>query len=210
MTKIDFKKEWKHLYSPSKKAPVIVDVPAMNFLMVDGYGDPNTSQMFKDAMESLYPLAYPIKFTIKKTQGIDYVVMPVEGLWWAEDMSVFTTGDKSNWQWTLMIMQPEYVSEEVVEEVRQQVAKKKNPPLLSEVCFESYHEGPVVQLMHIGPYAEEGPNIQRMHNFAQEQGYELRGKHHEIYLSDFRRTAPERLKTILRQPIKKIEVGSKK
>lgn len=202
--KIDLKKTLKHLYRPSKKTPAIVDVPPMNYLMVDGHGDPNTAQEFQDAISSLFPLAYAIKFAVKKAQGIDYAVMPLEGLWWVKDMSKFSIDDKSNWDWTLMIMQPDYVAGDLVEEVRQQVAKKKDPPLLSQIRFEAYHEGLSVQLLHLGPFADEGPNIARMHAFAAEQGYELAGKHHEIYLSDIRKTAPERLKTVLRQPIRKV------
>ncbi len=203
MPKIDFKKEWKHLYRPSKKEPVIVDVPPINFLMLDGRGDPNTSQEFQDAVSSLFPLSYAIKFAVKKAQGIDYAVMPLEGLWSVDDMAEFSADDKSAWDWTLIMMQPEYVTETLVEEIREQVEKKKNPPSLSKIRFESYCEGISVQLMHIGPFADEGPNIARMHAFAQEQGYQLAGKHHEIYLNDLRRTAPERLKTVLRQPIRK-------
>jgi hypothetical protein len=201
--KIDLKKEWKHLYNPSNKEPVIVDVPSMNFLMLDGHGDPNTSQTFQDAMSTLYPLAYGLKFAVKKTQEIDYKVMPPEGLWWVPDMAEFSPDRKDDWLWTLMIMQPVYVTSQLVEEIRAQVVKKKNPPLIDEVRFEPYYEGAAVQLMHIGPYADEAPNITRMHAFAKEHGYQLTGKHHEIYLSDVNRTAPERLKTILRQPIQK-------
>lgn len=201
--KIDLRKEWKHLYRPSKKEPVIVDVPSMNFLMIDGHGDPNTSQEFKDAAASLFPFAYAIKFAVKKAQGMNFSVMPLEGLWWVEDMSKFSVDDKSAWDWTLMIMQPEYVTQALIEEIRPQVAAKKNPPSLSKIRFEQYHEAQAVQIMHIGPYADEGPNIAWLHTVAKEQGYELRGKHHEIYLSDANKTAPERLKTVLRQPIQK-------
>lgn len=204
-TKIDLKKEWKHLYKPSAKQPVIVDVPAMNFLMLDGKGDPNNSPLFQDAMSTLYPLAYALKFAVKKAQEIDYTVMPPQGLWWVPDMSQFSIDSKDDWLWTLMIMQPEYVTSDLVEQVRPEVAAKKNPPLIDRVRFESYHEGTSVQLMHIGPYDAEAPNIERMHAFAEEQGYALRGKHHEIYLNDANRTAPERLKTVLRQPVSKAE-----
>ena len=201
--KIDLKKNWKDLYNPSKKEPLIVDIPAFNFLKVDGHGDPNTSQEFKDAVSSLYPLAYALKFAVKKRQGIDYAVMPLEGLWWCEDMKNFSTDDKSNWDWTLMILQPEWVTSDLVDEIHQEVKRKKNPPKIDQIRFEGYHEGMVVCLMHIGPFAEEGPNIQRMHNYAESQGYKITGKHHEIYLNDFTKTAPERLKTILRQPVGK-------
>ena len=201
--KIDLKKNWKDLYNPSKKEPAFVEVPSFNYLMIDGHGDPNTSQEFKDAVSSLYPLAYALKFAVKKRLGIDYGVMPLEGLWWCEDMSKFSTDDKSSWDWTLMILQPEWVTAELVEELRREVKQKKNPPKIDQIRFEEYQEGLVVCLMHIGPFADEGPNIQRMHEYAETQGYKKTGKHHEIYLNDFTKTAPERLKTILRQPIKK-------
>jgi hypothetical protein len=182
---------------------VIVTVPKLNFLMIDGHGDPNTSQEYKASIEALFSLAYAIKFEVKKKFGIDYGVMPLEGLWWVEDMTKFSVDDKSSWDWTMMMMQPEYVTPDLVEAMRVQVRKKKNLVLLSDIRFEPYVEGVSVQLMHIGPFSAEGPNIARMHAFAKEEGYELAGKHHEIYLNDFRKTVPERLKTVLRQPIRK-------
>ena len=199
--KIDLKRELKHLYNPPKKEPVILEIPPMNFLMIDGTGDPNTAQEYKDAVSSLYPLAYGLKFAIKKSQGIDYGVLPLEGLWWVEDMREFSVESKDDWLWTMMIMQPEYVTPELVEEIRVEVKKKKDPPLLDRIRFEAYDEGLCVQLMHIGPYADEAPNIARMHEYAIEKGYKLSGKHHEIYLKDPTRTAPGNLKTIVRQPI---------
>ena len=204
--KIDLKKKWKQIYNPSKKEPQILDVPEFNYLMIDGHGDPNTSQEFKDAISSLYPLAYGLKFAVKKRLEIDYGVMPLQGLWWAEDMNALTSGDKSNWDWTLMILQPEWITAELYEEIKAEVTQKKNPPLIDKVRLETYNEGTIVTLMHIGPFADEGPNIARMHKFAEESGYELAGKHHEIYLKDFTRTAPENLKTVLRQPIKKTQL----
>jgi hypothetical protein len=204
MDKIDLKKQYKHLYAPSPKAPVIVDVPAFNFLMMDGHGDPNTSADYQQVMNVLFTAAYTLKFAVKKALGIDYAVMPPEGLWWAADMAVFTaTSDKDSWDWTMMMVQPEYVTVALFAEVSPQIARKTGVELVSRLRFERYHEGLSVQLMHIGPYAAEGPNIARMHAFVHEQGYELTGKHHEIYLSDVRRTAPESLKTVLRQPIGK-------
>jgi hypothetical protein len=202
--KINFTKMMKDLYAPSVKLPVIVTVPKLNFLMIDGHGDPNTSQEYKASVEAIFSLAYAIKFEVKKKQGIDYGVMPLEGLWWVDDMTKFSVEDKSSWDWTMMMMQPEYVTPGLVEAVRVQVGKKKNLALLPDIRFEPYTEGVSVQLMHIGPFSAEGANIARMHTFAREEGYELAGKHHEIYLSDFRKTAPERLKTILRQPIRKL------
>ncbi len=202
MNKIDYKKELKHLYKPSAKKVEIVDVPPMNFLMVDGEGDPNTAKAFQDAIEALYPLAYTLKFTIKKGDvAVDYGVMPLEALWWADDMSAFATGDKDNWKWTVMIMQPEFITEELVEQATAQVKQKKNPTALPLVRFETFHEGRSAQIMHIGPFSEEGPTIEKVHAHIEDQGGERRGKHHEIYLSDIRRAAPEKWKTIVRQPM---------
>lgn len=200
MKKIDLKKELKHLYNPSKEI-ALVDVPEMNFLMIDGTGDPNTSQDYKDAIESLYAVSYTLKFMVKEEKAVDYVVMPLEGLWWTEPMSQFTMENKDMWQWTAMIMQPEYVTEELFNRAVEQVQIKKNLPSLSKIKFKSLYEGLSTQLMYIGPYSAEGPTIEKLHNFIEENGYELRGKHHEIYLSDPRRSAPEKLKTVIRQPV---------
>jgi len=200
MKKIDLKKELKHLYNPSKEI-ALVDVPEMNFLMIDGAGDPNTSQDYKDAIEALYAVSYTLKFMVKKEKAVDYVVMPLEGLWWTEPMSQFTMENKDMWQWTAMIMQPEYVTEELFNRAVEQVQIKKNLPSLSKIKFKSLYEGLSTQLMYIGPYSAEGPTIEKLHNFIEENGYELRGKHHEIYLSDSRRSAPEKLKTVIRQPV---------
>jgi hypothetical protein len=204
MSKIDFKKELKHLYRPSAKKFEVVDVPPMKFLMIDGHGDPNTAQEHQKAVEALYAVSYKLKFVSKKELGKDYVVPPLEGLWWAEDMETFTTArDKSAWDWTMMIMQPEWITQEMVEEAIKQV-EKKGLPALSKLCLETYHEGLAVQILHIGSYDDEAPTIARMHAFIDENGYEPAGKHHEIYLSDPRKVAPEKLKTVLRQPVRKI------
>ena len=205
MTKTDFKKEWKHLYKPSSKEFEIVDVPPMNFLMIDGQGDPNTAKEYQEALEALYAVAFKIKFMSKKELGRDYVVPPLEGLWWAEDMDIFTTsGSKDDWLWTMMIMQPEWVTEELFEQVCNQVRKAKAPAALSKIRLENYHEGLSVQIMHIGPYSEEGPTIHKLrHEFLPENSLLEAGKHHEIYLGDPRKVAPEKLKTVLRQPVRK-------
>ncbi len=201
MPKIDLKKELKHLYNPSKKEVTVVGVPPMNFLMIDGQGDPNTASAYKDAIETLYTVSYTAKFMVKKGEtGIDYAVMPLEGLWWAEDMSQFSTDNKDAWLWTSMIMQPEYVTAELIAAAKEQADKKKDLPALSKLRFETYNEGRAAQIMHIGPFSEEGLAIERIHHLIAEQGAERRGKHHEIYLSDPRRTAPEKLKTVIRQP----------
>ena len=202
MRKIDYKKELKHLYRPSAKKVEAVDVPRMNFLMIDGEGDPSTSQEFKDAIGVLYPLSYTLKFMIKKGGiGVDYGVLPLEGLWWADDMSSFVDDRREHWQWTLMIMQPELVTEQMVQEANAQVLKKKNPVSLPLVRFESFEEGKVAQILHVGPFSEEGPSVEKVHAFIEESGSQRRGKHHEIYLSDIRRAAADNWKTIIRQPM---------
>jgi hypothetical protein len=203
MTKIDLKKEYKQLYNPSAKEVVIITVPKVNYLMVDGKGDPVRSGEFQSAIETLFGLSYTLKFMLKKSRlAPDYVVMPLEGLWWADNMKSFTLNDRNSWKWTLMIMQPEFITRALVKEAMAEVAKKKKPPILSEVRFESLHEGKSVQIMHIGPFSTEGPTVARLHKFIKDAGGKLRDKHHEIYLSDFRRVMPEKMKTILRQPMK--------
>ena len=201
MEKIDVKKELKHLYQPSAKEVLQVDVPAMNFLMVDGQGDPNTSQSYAEAIQALYAVSYTVKFMVKKgTQAIDYGVMPLEGLWWADDMSVFPGDDKSSWKWTTMIMQPDFVTGEMIAEAIMEVKKKKNPPALSKVRFEPFSEGVCAQILHIGPFSEEAPTIERVHRFIDAAGTRT-GKHHEIYLSDIRKADPAKWKTVIRQPM---------
>jgi len=202
MVKYDFKKEKKNLYYPSDKKVSVVDVPRMNFLMVDGKGDPNTSQEYQDAMEALFPISYKAKFISKKENNQDYVVMPLEGLWWVDDMDEFTIEDKESWNWTVMIMQPELVSEQIIKKAIEDVERKKNPVSLSKVRYEKFSERLSAQIMHIGPYgAAEAPTVEKLHEFIKRSGYKIRDKHHEIYISDVRRTKPERLKTVIRQPI---------
>ncbi len=204
MQKIDFKKEQKELYKASAKEPVLVDVPEMLFLMIDGQGDPNTSQEFKDAVEALYPVAYNIKFKIKKGgMGIDYGVMPLEGLWWTDNMNDFSINNKDIWKWTLKIRQPDFITKDHYETAVKEVKEKKDPPSLSKIRFEKYTDGLSAQILHIGPYSEEGPTIAKLHSFIKDKGFSRRSKHREIYLSDMRRTAPEKLKTIIRQPVGK-------
>jgi hypothetical protein len=204
LEKVDLKKEYKELYNPPSKQVVFVDVPAFNFLMVDGMGDPNTAQEYKDAIEALFGVAYTLKFLVKKGKtAVDYGVPPLEGLWWADDMNAFVQAKKDTWKWTAMIMQPKYVTQTLFQEAVEQVKKKKNPVALPKLRFESFCEGLSAQIMHIGPYAAEKENIQKIHAFIKQKGYELSGKHHEIYLSDPRKSAPEKLKTVIRQPMKK-------
>jgi hypothetical protein len=201
MQKIDYKKELKHLYRSSAKKVEVVEVPKMNFLMIDGDGGPN-HPTFQNAIEVLFPLSYTLKFMIKKSDiGIDYGVLPLEGLWWADDMSAFIKDKKDNWKWTLMIMQPELVKKGMVVKAIEEVRKKKNPVALPLVRFESFAEGKAAQIMHIGPFSEEGPTVEKVHAFIGDSGSQRSGKHHEIYLSDIRRAAPEKWKTIIRQPM---------
>lgn len=204
MKKVDLKKELKEFYHPSAKAVVEVKVPTMNFLMIDGEGDPNSAQSYAEAVEALFAVAYTLKFMVKKSDvAVDYGVMPLEGLWWAEDMTQFTVDDKSNWLWTMMMMQPEFVSASMVEEAMASVQKKKAPPALTQMRFEPYAEGSCAQILHIGPFSEEGSTIDKLHAHIETRGYQLSGKHHEIYLSDIRRADPAKWKTVIRQPYAK-------
>ena len=198
--KIDPKRELRQLYS-ARTAPELVDVPELSFLMIDGHGDPNRSPRYQAAVEALYAVSYALKFAIKHAGGPDYTVAPLEGLWWTEDMARFSVEDKSDWDWTLMIMQPAEATPELVEQTVREVAQKKQLSAAAEVRLQRYLEGASAQILHLGPYADEGPTIARLHAFIQEHGREKRGKHHEIYLGDPRRTAPERLRTIIRQPV---------
>jgi hypothetical protein len=202
MQKVDIRKELKSLYNPSIRQVELVDVPSMTFLMIDGSGDPNTAKEYQEAIEALYSLAYAIKFTVKKELEIDYGVMPLEGLWWTDDMSLFGTSDKHAWKWTAMMMQPEYVSGSLHEKVLEQVKKKKDLPGLAKIRLQTFHEGQSAQIMYIGPYSNEGPTIKIVHDFLKARGLTFDGlkqKHHEIYLGDPRKAAPEKLKTIIRQ-----------
>lgn len=205
-TKIDLKVELQGLYRPSAKQAAIITVPEMNFLMMDGAGNPNTSPDYQQAVEALYGVAYALKFASKKALGRDYVVMPLEGLWWGTPMGKhsFTEADKDQFQWTMMIMQPDFITAEMVEQAIVQVKAKKGLENLEKIRYEAFAEGLSVQILYFGAYDDEGPTIADMHQFAFDQGYQLRGKHHEIYLSDPRRTSPEKLKTILRHPITKV------
>lgn len=201
MEKVDLKKEFKHLYQPSVKEVVEVEVPMFNYLMIDGEGDPNTSQEYSKAVEALFSVSYTAKFMVKKgIQALDYAVMPLEGLWWAEDMAAFTANDKAQWKWTMMILQPTFVKNEVIEHAMSKVLKKKNLPAISKLRLETFIEGRCAQILHIGPFSEEGPAIQRVHEFIDARTG-LTGKHHEIYLSDIRRADPKKWKTIIRQPM---------
>jgi hypothetical protein len=200
MSKIDLKKDLKEFYNPSKKEVSLVDVPEMNFLMIDGEGAPE-SEAFANSISALYPIAYTIKFDLKKADGTDFAVMPLEGLWWADNMNDFDpeTGDRNKWKWTLMIMQPDFVTKEMFQKAVEEVKKKKNLSLIDKARFETFKEGKSVQILHIGRYIDETENIKKIHAKIAEIG-KLSGKHHEIFLSDFRKTAPDKLKTVVRQP----------
>ena len=206
MTKIDFTKQYKQLYQPKPKIFTVVEVPTFSFLMVDGHGDPNHSPEYQHALEALYAVAYRLKFISKQELARDYVVPPLEGLWWAADMATFTTArDKSQWDWTMMIMLPEWIRATTYERALDEVAAKKGKdlPSLPKVRNELYSEGLAVQTLHIGSYDDEGPVLAQLHNeWLPAHGYTFNGKHHEIYQSDARRVAPEKLKTVLRQPIR--------
>lgn len=200
MEKIDLKKDLKQLYKASAKKPAMVEAPALSYLMIDGVGNPNTAPAYMQAIEALYPVAYTLKFTAKKGElARDYTVMPLEGLWWAEDHTAFAEGRMDEWLWTMMILQPDFITPEMVAEAMQTVAKKKAPPALPLMRFETRPAHTAAQILHIGPYDQEGPTVEGLHAFISEQGKQLAGKHHEIYLSDPRRSAPEKLKTIVRQ-----------
>jgi len=201
MKKIDFKKDLKRLYQPATKEVVMVEVPSMNFLMIDGRGDPNTSKSYQEAVEALFSVSYAIKFKVKKTLAIDFGVMPLEGLWWADDMANFSVDDKSGWQWTMMIMQPEFVSTALVCDTIAEVKKKKKLPALDLLRIEPFAEGKSAQILHIGPFSAEGPTVDKVHAFIAVNG-KLSGKHHEIYLSDIRKADPAKWKTVIRQPLR--------
>jgi hypothetical protein len=202
LDKVDFKKELKQLYNPSAKEISVVDVPAMNFLIIDGEGAP-ASPHYVEAVSALFSLAYALKFMVKKSKSVDYSVMPLEGLWWMEDMTQFAADEESKkkWKWTAMIMQPKYVTEEDFKAALEQTKKKKDLPALPKVRFEIFKEGPSAQIMYIGPFADEGPTIQKIHAQIKASWHQLSGKHHEIYLNDPSKTAPEKLKTVIRQPM---------
>ena len=199
--KVDLKKEISS-YAARRGEIALMEVAPLRYLMVDGHGDPNTSQEYADALASVYPVSYKLKFLSKRELDRDYVVGPLEALWWADDMASFTSGrDKSTWDWTVMIMVPDWLDDGHVQAARE-AAAAGGPPALDRVRLETLDEGWCVQTLHIGPYDDEGPVLEEIHErFIPSRGLRMVGKHHEIYLSDARRTAPEKLKTILRQPV---------
>lgn len=202
--KIDFKKNMESYRAKAGKFQII-EVPQLQYLMVDGHGDPNTSPEYTRALEALYPVAYKLKFASKKELGRDYVVPPLEGLWWASDMGAFTVArDKSKWDWTMMIMVPDWISREFFDAVLASIPAKDQPVRLGDVRLETLDEGLSVQTLHIGPYDDEAAVLAQMHGeFIPANDLQMTGKHHEIYLSDPRRNVPEKLRTILRQPVQR-------
>jgi hypothetical protein len=202
MEKIDLKKELKQFYRASAAEIVQVDLPPLRYLMIDGQGDPNTTPAYAQAVEALFTVSFTAKFAVKKgAQAIDYAVMPLEGLWWAENLSAFTTNDRRNWNWTMMILQPSFATDAVIDDAMIQAARKKKLPAIAKLRLEVFSEGRCAQILHVGPFTEEGPTIMRLHEFIEARS-SLTGKHHEIYLSDVRRADPKKWKTILRQPMK--------
>jgi len=214
MKTLDLKKEYKPLYQPSAKKVEIVQVPRLQFAMIDGAiekgYEPGNSPAFQEATQALYGISYTLKFMLKKrkTNAIDYPVMALEGLWWVED-GMFDITIKDNWFYTLMIMQPAVITQEIFEEGLEQVSKKRgDSPALSRLRLADFEEGLCVQTMHIGPYAAEPATLERMRAFAQQNGYRdlvgsSGGRHHEIYLGDPRKADPAKLKTVLRYPVEK-------
>ncbi len=211
---LDLKKQFKHLYQPSAKKIETIQVPNLQFAMIDGAiekgSEPGKSPLFAEATQALYGLSYTLKFMLKKrkTNAIDYPVMALEGLWWVED-GMFDITIKDNWFYTLIMMQPEVITQELFEEAREQVRKKKgDSDMLNKVRLAHFEEGLCVQVMHIGPYATEPATIECMKEFMKENGLQdnvgPKGKHHEIYLSDPRKAAPDKMKTVLRHPVVKI------
>ncbi|MDT7804371.1 MAG: hypothetical protein QOI78_7804 [Actinomycetota bacterium] len=192
----DIKKDLKQLYAPKNTDWALLDVPAQRFIAIDGRGNPNTAESYQRAVEALYAVAY----TLKRSAEQDFVVGPLEGLWWAEDMTAFTVRAKDSWHWTMLIAQPDWIDGNAVEEARETVRRKKK--LDADVRFETLAEGRCAQALHVGPYDDEGPLLARLHeDFLAAQGLKPSGLHHEVYLGDPRRTEPAKLKTVLRQPV---------
>lgn len=201
--KVDLRRELPS-YAARKGRFDLVRVPPLRYLALDGQGDPNTSRAYADALTTLYPVAYRLKFLSKRALGRDYVVPPLEATWTADDLAAFTTArDKSRWHWTVLNLVPAWVGDEHVAAVRAELAAKGDDlPSLADLRLDTLEEGLVVQTLHVGPYDDEGPVLERMHSEEiPGRGLVPTGRHHEIYLSDARRTAPERLRTILRQPV---------
>jgi hypothetical protein len=211
METIDLRKQMKDLWSPPVGKAVLVTVPALPYLMIDGVGNPNTSKAFRDAIQALYSAAYTMKFGAKAAGVAEWKVTPLEALWWdPSGRDLFDAGYATvpkEMAWRALLMQPEVVTPDMLEQAKAEVIrKKKDVPALAQVRLETWTEGLCVQTMHVGPYAGEGPTIELMRAWMTGNGYHTRGRHHEVYLSDPNRTAPERMKTILRLPVEKSQV----
>ena len=201
LTRVDLRRELSALYS-AKRVPAFVDVPELPMLMIDGHGDPNTAPAYADAVQAMYSVAYTIRFALKRRPAaVDAPVMPLEGLWWTPDMATFSTDDKSQWNWTMMIVVPEQVTAAVVEDARTAAARKRPHSSLDRVRLERFAEGRCAQILHVGPYSAEGPTVAALHAFIADNRGTLSRRHHEIYLGDPHRAAPEKLRTIVRQPV---------
>ncbi|GAA2042042.1 GyrI-like domain-containing protein [Agromyces tropicus] len=201
--KSDVKREHPDLYAPSAKEFALVDVPPMQFLAIDGEGDPNTAPAYRDAVEALFGVAYAAKFASRRALGRDVVVAPLEGLWWADDPAAFTTGERGAWKWTLLLHQPDWIERDAIDAAIAATRAKRGRPALDLLRLDVVDEGRSVQILHIGPYRDEAPTLARLHDeWMPRHGLTFNGPHHEIYLSDARRTAPERLRTVLRQPVR--------
>ena len=207
--KVDLKKELASYRAPRGRFE-IVTVPPLRYLAIDGEGDPNTAAAYRDALQTIYPVAYALKFFSKRTLDRDYAVMPLEALWWADDMESFTGArDKSRWRWTLLNLLPDWIEDDQVASAREAVAGKGGAPALDRLRIEPLDEGLCVQTLHIGSYDDEAPVLEAMHvTFIPDNGLRMTGLHHEIYLSDARRTAPDKLRTILRQPVARVQPAS--
>jgi hypothetical protein len=201
MSKRDLKRELRELYHASAKRIAEVEVPAFSYLMIDGEGDPNSTSAYAQAVEALFSVSYTAKFALKKSAlALDYAVMPLEGLWWADDWSVFLTNDRARWKWTMMILQPDFLPADFIHAAIEQLGETKDLPALRKLRLARFEEGPCAQVLHVGPFTEEGPTIAKLHEYIDARSGRA-GKHHEIYLSDIRRAAPSKWKTILRQPM---------
>lgn len=197
----DVKRDLKSCYAPTNTDWALVEVPDQAFIAIDGAGDPNTVARYGDAVAALYAVAYTAKFAAKAA-GHDFVVAPLEGLWWSDDLDAFTSGTRDAWQWRMLISMPAWVTAGDVEKARDTALAKKELPAIAEVRHTTLSEGRCAQALHHGPYADEAPLLARLHDeWLGEHGLAMRGVHHEVYLSDPRRTAPDRLRTVLRQPV---------
>lgn len=204
MQTIDYRAANRFLLNPKPGIVELIQIPPTRYLMLDGQGDPNTSEDYRGSFAALYGLAYGLKFHYKKQEDIDYNLLAIEGLWWADPAGSFSMDQRKNWLWTMMLSIPEFIPDSLIQTFKIELMRKKNIPQMEQLYTSWLDEGVCFQIMHIGPYAAEPPTIQFLHSEIQSQGYTLRGKHHEIYLGDPRKSKPEKLKTILRQPVSRI------